>query len=305
MPEDFFSRTLNRCSFRGVEFPCESFDVQGGQDGAEHTAYKGDGADVEPTGRKAYSGTLTVPLYNGVDEVKDWFPEKYYDLLGALEESSIGQLSHPTKGQFDVLMKSWGETGDANSRNGLMLKLSWVEHNASAGKLVEGVRENPEQSVQTDSAAVDELVLDYYVNNLQITDIAQAPDNFPFAESTAASLEGISGKSVTRGQQEQAVRSIADGAAALIVSTDVEGVEAHELVLAAEKMLASAFKLQDKLLPNANSARVYTVPSDMALWQIAKTLYGDASKASLLVSANPIHDPLRVPGGTRLKVPPL
>jgi nucleoid-associated protein YgaU len=69
-------------------------------------------------------------------------------------------------------------------------------------------------------------------------------------------------------------------------------------------MRASAYRLRDKMLPNAQKASIYVVPQDMTIWKIAASIYGNAAKASLLTSANAILNPLKVPAGQRLLVPP-
>lgn len=299
MPEDFFSRTLNRCSYEGVEFPCSDFDVKGSKSRAEHTTYKGDGADIEPTGRDAYSGSFTVPLYNGVDNVNDWFPGRYYDLLGAFEASRIGQLVHPTKGQFDVHIDSWEEKASASARNGILLTVSWTEHNASAGKLIDGQRDNPERSTETAAAEVDAELLAFD----SVHDFQTIPAGYPYAGLVDTALASVS-QGATRADIESGTREITSAASDLINLPDLESVDAHPAVWAAEKMRASAYRLREKMLPNAQRASIYVVPQDMTIWKIAASIYGNAAKASLLTSANAILNPLKVPAGQRLLVPP-
>ena len=53
-----------RSLLRGRTFPVQNAPAQGGNDVAEHVAYLRRGADVEPTGLKAYRGTFTIPLIN-------------------------------------------------------------------------------------------------------------------------------------------------------------------------------------------------------------------------------------------------
>jgi prophage DNA circulation protein len=64
------------------------------------------------------------------------------------------------------------------------------------------------------------------------------------------------------------------------------------------------YDLRSRYAPTMVQARFFTVPETMALWQVARLVYGDASLTTLLRAANAISDPLAVAAGTVLTILP-
>ena len=125
---------LPECSFEGTIFPVERCDWQGGNDLVEHTVYRRPGADIEPTGWKAYRGSLVIPLVNAdrlVARYGELFPGLRYDLLELFRNTPIGALVHPTLGRLTVGIGEISETAAPDDRGGVRLTVNWVEHNAS------------------------------------------------------------------------------------------------------------------------------------------------------------------------------
>ena len=127
-------RSLPEASYDGLRFPVERLEWTGGNDLVEHTAYRRPGADVEPTGRKAYRGTMVVALVNTpllVARYGELFPRLRHDLLTRFDARPIASLMHPTLGSITAAIGEVSETADASDRGGVRLTVQFVEHNAS------------------------------------------------------------------------------------------------------------------------------------------------------------------------------
>jgi hypothetical protein len=60
--------------------------------------------------------------------------------------------------------------------------------------------------------------------------------------------------------------------------------------------------LRAQYLPSP-TARYYTVPAGMALFEVAQLVYGDASRVGVLLGANSVSDPLLLAPGRVILVP--
>lgn len=157
---DALRDTLIQAAFAGIEFPVSDSTVDGGSDFVAHTAYLRKGADVEPCGVKPLQGKLTIPLFNSLG-LGELFPARYLQLLRQFERTPIGQLSHPTQGIMTALIASWREITSPDKRNGVVIEVEWIEHNATATRALLGLRGNTTDTptrLQRNASRTDQLV---------------------------------------------------------------------------------------------------------------------------------------------------
>ena len=79
---------------------------------------------------------------------------------------------------------------------------------------------------------------------------------------------------------------------------------AHAAVVELLALQAAVYDLRSRYAPTLSQVRLYTVPRTMALWEVAQSVYQDASLTTLLRAANSIPDPLFVAQGTVLTILP-
>ena len=136
MPTDF--DRLSEATYQGVTFPVSDAPCEGGNDFAEHTAYRRAGADMEPTGWRAWSGSLTIPCINTEALTRRYgvlWPDKRTELLDLFRENPRGELSHPLLGSLVVAITDVSQSGGSDVRNGVTLTVRWKEHNATLALL--------------------------------------------------------------------------------------------------------------------------------------------------------------------------
>jgi prophage DNA circulation protein len=289
------------CAFAGVAFPVESADTDGGHDGAEHTAINRAGADCEPTGRKPYKGRLRVPLVNGLDGwPDDLFPTRYRELVEAFEANPIGELRHPTRGNFTAFLHDWHEKLAPDTRSGVVIEVEWTEHSESIGWLMSFGEAAPGSVAEASTLA-------------ETADAAMAakdPDNdgewVSIKDTFDATLGGLDLTEVTSYLLlAQAFTDLLGAIGDDLALGGFAAANAHDVIAALEACRAAVLRLRAEYLPDEPLARFWTVPAEMPLWQCSLHVYGTTAGVARLRSCNPLDDPALVPAGTVLMVLPL
>lgn len=296
---------LPDASFAGVLFPVSQVTTDGGNDCAEHTAYLRPGADIEPTGRKPYRFKFTIPLINAPSLVASYgemFPARRNELVRAFADTPINTLAHPSFGHVDVFAAEWSEDVSADTRNGVTMHVTFVEHNADVGALVDNSGAPPTNtsvSVQRLGDLADLAVLALNAAQTTVTAVTSAIGSVLTTE--LAIIEGTS-QAFTR--LETSLSRMLASCDDVLVQRGMQTAAAHDAVVAVEAVRTAAFGLRDQYLPDPDAVSEYVVPETMAAWEVALAVYGDASLASLVLSANSITDPLAIPAGRRLVILP-
>jgi prophage DNA circulation protein len=298
-----FLDTTPECSYEGVEFPVESFTVDGGNDAVDHTAYLVPGADIEPTGRRAYSGSFEVPLVDTADLVRRYgnlSEVKRFELVNLFETTPIGSLVHPTKGQFRVLIADWKETGRGDERNGLRLSITWREHNSEAGQLVTDANATPVDAPATVSARA--LAADAAAVSLATLRGAAVAGFVPVAATIAARLATLDGAPLGYAATTRTLSAMVDPVVANLMLASLAPLDAHALVTSLLDLRASLYQLASRYVPSTSTLRYFVPKVTMSVADIAFAVYGDASMTQALFAANAFPDPLFVEPGTRVTV---
>lgn len=128
---DSFGQVILEASFEGVQFPVADVEVQDGHDIIPHVAYQRPGADIEPTGPKARSGKLTIPMLNDIG-YGTLFPGRYLELRQKIRDNPLGEFTHPLEGNMVASLHTVSIQASADNRSGVMMTIEWLEHNDTA-----------------------------------------------------------------------------------------------------------------------------------------------------------------------------
>lgn len=293
-----FEVLLARAAYEGLRFPVEASSLDGGHDSVKHKSRRKRGADVDWTGQREYAGTLRIPLYHDLVDFPRAYPDLYREIVALFERRPQGVLVHPTRGEIRVQIDSWKESLDSKTTNGFVMEVAFTEIDASAqfgppdGGLVQV---DPGQRALDLAAQVDDHVV-------------QA---VPVATDRPAPVAPVIAEKITYLEEED--RGYADLAAAIdtmvgvVVDTRdafvLQSINGHDARTTCASLLAAVFEYRAKYLGGAEPREI-VVPDAMSLSEVAALpyTYGDANKGPLLLAANVVVDPLRVPAGTRLRV---
>jgi len=295
---DLFHAVLSQASYERVTFPLAEASVDGGHRLVPHRAHGRRGADVEPTGQKEYSGTLAIPLYNDEALTRRYgvlYPDKAQELIELFERTPIGTLAHPSRGSFKVALESWRERLDPQRRNGITLEVTYVEHLGQANATVAELPEaDPASQASSGASAADAA--------MAAADPTGALGWTPVASTVDEGLTWLDAADRSPGEVDAAFRQMVAPVETDLALFDAASAVATVQVL--EALRVSLYELRAAYLPLGTAGR-YTVATGASLWELALALYGDALQAPRLAAANAVVDPLFVPPGTILIVPPL
>ncbi len=297
MSDDF--ATLQEASFAGTIFPVDNIEVNGGNDLAEFSAFRRDGADIQPAGRKAWKGSLSIPCINTTPLVTKYgtlFPDLAYDLLQLFTTTPIATLTLPTFGNLTAAISEVTHTSAADDRSGVRIRVTFIEHNASAAVLYAATASGS----PPDASAPLPLLA-----TAADTAAAGRAGYTPTAPVMQSQQDYIDAAPRTFSQTDDSIRQMLSVVNRNLNLPSLAGVAAHDAYAALLNLRAGVYALRDRLIPASQRRSVYTVPRDMALWQVSLAVYGDTSHTGLLLSANSFTDPNAIRAGTRVVVLPL
>jgi prophage DNA circulation protein len=174
--------------------------------------------------------------------------------------------------------------------------VQFIEHNATASLLTgpEGTASTPTPSTTLARATAADTALTAY-----------KPAAFPLLAATiGAQLAVLESAALGYSAVAQCFRAMLLPIDAYLALAALRAASAHAATLALLALQSSVYDLRSRYAPTMVQARFFTVPETMALWQVARLVYGDASLTTLLRAANAISDPLAVAAGTVLTILP-
>lgn len=281
---------LGPFSWRGVHFPCASFDVELSQDHAEHKYPDRDGAVVEATGRNPIIFVAKAIFRNGTKKGPtegfpqgSLFPDQLNLFVKACADRTTGNLVHPLLGTFAVKCKSCKIHADPNRRDGVDVDVIWVEHTELDFDKI--LSESPLAAAKK---AADDLDAELQLN----ADIA-----FKHAQS----VPGL--RDASFGQLMNAITSIFDTATLLqkqivgkideigyrltVLSDAVHKVKDNKvwpIRQAIERLKSSLIDVRQRALATREPTSVYVTPKDTTLAAIAAYLHMSITE---LINLNP------------------
>ena len=295
---DSLSR-LQEASFDGMEFPVETVEVNGGNDLAEFSAFRRPGVDVQPTGRKAWRGTLVIPCINTpllVAKYGTLFPNLAYDLVDRFTAKPIATLTLPTFGNLTAAVGAITHTSSAEDRGGVRVRVEFIEHNATAALLfadtASGAPVDASSSVPLLASTADAAG-------------APLPGYTPTASTVSAQQAYLDQAPRTASQTDGAFRKMLAPVEANLSLPAMATLSSRDAFVAALNLRAGIIALRNAVVPSAQTRSRYTVPRTMAVWEIALAVYGDASQVQTILSANTFTDATAIRAGTVVSVLPI
>jgi prophage DNA circulation protein len=295
---DFLSQ-LPEASYEGKRFPVVSAETRGGNDVAQHVAYRRRGADVEFTGLRAYQGTFTIPLVNTpalVAKYGDLALGLRADLLDLFETRPIGSLQHPTYGLLTAAITEWSEPIDSSARNGVTWSVSWVEHNGTAGVLT-----GPDGALSQDTTTTVEELATAADTQAASVGVHGYTRTAPVVSSQVSFLESAP-RSFT--QVSDAFRQMSGVINANLALAGMVGTTANAATRAQLTLRSAIDAMRGQYVVGDARMRFYTPATSLAAWEVSQMVYGRPDGVRRLLEANAFTDPLLIPAGTVIRVVP-
>jgi len=293
--------TLAEATYEALSFPVSALSVEGGHDFAEHTAYLRRGADMEPCGQKPYKGSFTIPCVDTPALVARYGPlfrALRETMVQLFEDTPIGALTLPGYDTFTAAITGWTGELSPDNRAGVDLKVTFTEHNGSASLLTTPWSATPANTPATLVTKATDT--DAAMTLVSATAGAWTSTADVIAEQTAA----LEAAALPHSAVAECFRTMLAPVVANLVLPLFATASANAATVALLDLRASIYDLRNRYSPTLSLSRLYTVPRTMALWEVAQSVYGDASLTTLLNAANSVSDPLFILGGTVLTILP-
>lgn len=283
---------LQQAAFGGIPFPIKSCRVVGGLRDHVHEFPKSPGGAPEKLGRKLYAITMDALFVDNAKAYPDLWPDNLYALTQRFENQETWDLVVPNIGTIDAYCFNWTRELNGRMRSGETAQLEFRE-DAGNLYLVENLIQAQGRSLPADAAALEAeaaaLGLSSSFESLlsAIGDVTAFFDSITeFGSGIQTQLDDIEGAFA---ELDRSVKALGDPAN-------------YALFEAFSVAWDSSVTLNQNLKKRADPVVRYVTPRIMAIGEVSRELYGDASRASDLLVINAIEDPYSIPAGARLRV---
>lgn len=312
-----FEDELQEASLDGIEFPVSSRRLVGARAYGRHRYPYRDGQDGENTGREPYVIELECPLYDGVDWPTELWPATWDALRLLLEDTEASghfEYVDPELGPLPVIVPDWTCELVADTRDGVLLRLTIEEAQLDEGTLV--LRDSDAHGTSSRlSESLDAAIGDAGLDDDDIATTFEAygvglTDQDPVTlgdGNVMSSLVGDFAGALEEGalaQDEIAsrldeLRSRIDAVRSL---PETQSPRHWSLLYSSERLIASVTDLAEVARRTAPPVIDYLVRDLMSVYEIAAELYGTTARAEEILVRNVVPDPLFIPRGTVLRV---
>lgn len=283
---------LVRAAFGGIQFPIRKCAVKGGLRDHVHEYPKSPGGAPEKLGRKLYTISMEAPFFDVFPTYDELYPTALGTLFGMFEEETTDALVVPSVGTIQAYCVNWSRDLEAKVRSGEVAQFEFREDQSSAF-LVENIINIQARDLTTVASQMQSE-----------TDAAGVSDLFSGVQNAIGQVTGLVDQVELYGSLAQAkILGIVGAFDELDRTVDALSDPANYALL--EAFLSTwqaANDLNDNMLKQRSPIVSYVVPKTMAVSDISRALYGDASHSIDILSLNPIEDAFSVLGGTKLKV---
>lgn len=288
------SATLSSWAWEGVEFPGTETRTEGGHDSAKHSGYGQRGADVETTGQKPKTFSVTIPLRNGIrwPGAERLYPETYLRLRAALATAE-GLLTHPTWGILTAHLDTWSEVIDPMKPDGVDLQVTWTEQRGEAEGLELTLARSTTPAATAASAAASADTAGAGLSGLA--------DVTSLADEVSAAFDALDAAVQTGPEIARTFEDVIGSVSARLADPAGLSTAGHDYRAALLRTQAALVDARAQYLGDGTTQTV-TLREDMSAARAAALAYGDASRAGELVARNAIDDVLFIPAGTVLVI---
>jgi prophage DNA circulation protein len=297
---------LQRASFDGVAFPVEEVEVEGTLRDHVHEYPHSPGGAPEKEGRRLYVVRMQASFLDIWKDYPGLWPDGLARIRAKYEGEKSGDLLIPTIGTITAYITSFRQRMVARQRSGEKVELAF--------------REDQSNQFLADALTAEvgaSLALKAQRLRLEVGSLDESlprgmlpPEGAPSPGSIFDTInDAVNAVLAIRDQAELAgnlleqrllwLAGICDEADKTLLF--LQNPINHRVTDALHELWDSALTLSSDLQGKRSPMATYVVPLTMAVGDISRALYGDASRGVELMQLNPLDDPFRVPAGTTLK----
>lgn len=295
MPPIF--RSFPPASFGGVIFPVEDVSVQGGMRDHLHEYPHSDGSAIEKLGRKNYMIRMNANFQATFPRFPGLYPGGLRILMDLLESQTTAGLVIPTIGTMQAYARNWTRSISSRILSGEKVDLEFVE-DTSAKFLLNKLIAAQSATFQQKASALEAQKILAALDSDRKSNLFDALQN---AVNNVLAIQDLGNAEVQRLETE--LIAVVDLARQCDQAIGPDPVNARLLDALHDVWDAAQTRTLD-LLSQQSPLVTYVVPNLCAVSDIARALYGDASRSVELLDLNAIDDAFAIPAGTNIKFYP-
>jgi prophage DNA circulation protein len=283
--------------FGDIKFPGETHTVDGTGRHHVHEYPHTPGGLVEKLGRSLYEITIRGNFQATFTAFPDLYPNGLATMRGYFENQTTLQLVHPTVGTFPAFITKWRQVKEARMLSGEKVDITFLEDQSQQFQLADLVTSADDTAI---GPSADRLAAELQ----QVMDeLAISPNDMSLFDSIQQLSQDIGAIGDTLNLYGNVygakLQALAGTCASLEATFSLQDARAWPVVDALlDVWQAAQLSLQDLQLKRATMNQ-YVVPKQETMIDVAIGIYGDASRASDLLSLNPlVADAMRVPANT-------
>jgi hypothetical protein len=314
---------LQRASFAGIAFPVEEITIDGGLRDHVHEYPHSPGGAPEKLGRRLYTFRMRAKFHATFRAYgfTDLYPRAWNRLRNICEAGRTEDLVVPTLGTLKAYAVSWPETATARQRSGVTVEFTFRED-------VDTYFMNGLLSISSASMEQAQQRLAYMATVYEQTPPGQVileaiptdPVNAPLVPPPDAAKQNVLDLLGAIDAAFNLLLSIDDQADFYATLAEIKVMRVislcQEVARRAELQDARNARLREALLgawSTADDRRrdiekkreqmiLYITPIDMSVTDVAKAVYGDASRAMEILKLNALRNPFLIPRGSALRM---
>lgn len=287
--------TVQRASFKGIEFPVKQISIKGHYRHAEHEYLRVAGAVIEKLERSVYDIEMTAPFDVNIRGFGKLWPDGVQKLRKLFESGETAALVIPTIGTLPAFQPSWEQSLDiARVRSGETLKLSFKEDQTQKFLQAAVVRSQQRSmaTAQTNLASI----------RAQLREPANDTDIFNKIQNAANGILAIKDQSDLYGGLLAAklgmfTALLGEADAQLQSIKDPANYQALDAFL---ELWNAAVIMTTNLAESPRGPRAYVTPRQMSVGDVATAIFGSSERSAELMLDNNFQDPFAIPAGTKV-----
>lgn len=287
---------FQRASFNVIAFPCEEIEVHGGIREHVHEYPHNPGGTPEKLGRKLYEIEMVCLFHDTFAGYPGLYPDSLAAMRGHFETELTADLVIPTVGTIKAYCYDWKQRATGRQRSGERVTFRFREDMPP---------DDLDAFVATASSIKGFVAL---AQNFRI--VAQdapppKPSLFDDIQNAINSVLAIKDQADLFGNLIEAkLLALANVCSQIDQLNILKDPTSYRIANAMHEIWKASLDSLRDLSQTQKKLETFKLPMLMTITDVARRLYGDASRSVEILQLNPITDAFAIPAGTPIRYYP-
>lgn len=286
---------FQQASFNSTVFPVDEIEVRGGMREHVHEYSHSPGGTPELEGRKLYEIDLVCPFHDTFRKYPKLYPDGLAAFRGTFESGTRATLVVPTIGSIQAYCYSWTQRAAGRTRSGE--RVTWRFREDQPADDLDAFLLKTSASGAALSAKADAFK----------AEITAAPTSSLFDDLLNAVNFAVSFKDTAdRYGNLLEAKLLAVSSACSLLDTNplLRNPVYFRIAYAMQEIWRTANDALKDIMGKKRQFQRFVTTATMSISDVARRLYGDASRGMELLQLNPIEDAFAIPANVSIRYYP-